>query len=147
MPSLSRCAVVLNALLNVLLVAAAPAQAPAPVAPPIILKAAHMFDGVTERVVSPGLVVVAAGRIVAAGPDARLPPGAQLIDLGDATLLPGFMDAHVHLDGEISNDWKQGALDQLQNPLAKIARDPPVSARRTLLAGFTTVRDLGSRDQ
>jgi imidazolonepropionase-like amidohydrolase len=147
MPSFARCIVVVNALLMTAS-AQAPARPPAvPFAMPIILKAAHMFDGVSDRVVSPGLVVVAAGRIVASGPSAILPPGAEVIDLGDATLLPGFMDAHVHLDGEISDDWKQDGLDLLQKPVSEIALDASVYARRTLMAGFTTVRDLGSHDQ
>ncbi len=62
----------------------------------IVVRAARMFDGRGERVVSPGVVVVAGGRIVAAGPSAAVPAGAEVIDLGDATLLPGFMDcAHA----------------------------------------------------
>jgi len=126
------------------LIAAACAQAQTT---PIILKAAHMFDGKADRVISPGLLVVVVGKIVAAGPNARIPAGAEVIDLGDATLLPGFMDAHVHLYREISDDWKQDTLDQLQKPFAELALDATVYARRTLMAGFTTVRDLGSRDQ
>jgi imidazolonepropionase-like amidohydrolase len=112
----------------------------------IVVRAARMFDGRGERVVSPGVVVVAGGRIVAAGPNAAVPAGAEVIDLGDATLLPGFMDAHTHLSGEASDDWKQDELDSLKKSAAEQALDASVYARRTLLAGFTTVRDLGSGD-
>src|SRR5687768_8118850 len=112
----------------------------------VVVRAARMFDGRGERVVSPGVVVVSGGRIVAAGPNAAVPAGAEVIDLGDATLLPGFMDAHTHLSGEASDDWKQDELDSLKKSPAEQALDASVYARRTLLAGFTTVRDLGSGD-
>jgi len=112
----------------------------------IVVRAARMFDGRGERVVSPGVVVVAGGRIVAAGPNAAVPASAEVIDLGDATLLPGFMDAHTHLSGEASDDWKQDELDALKKSASEQALDASVYAARTLLAGFTTVRDLGSGD-
>jgi len=67
---------------------------PALPAGPVILKASRMFDGKSDRVTTPGLVVVVAGRIQGAGVGAASPAGAEVIDLGDATLLPGFMDAH-----------------------------------------------------
>ncbi|HEX6625570.1 MAG TPA: hypothetical protein VF064_17780, partial [Pyrinomonadaceae bacterium] len=78
---------------------------------PIVIKAARMFDGRSDRLVSPGLVVVVGGRIQSAGAGGQTPAGAEVIDLGDATLLPGFMDAHTHLSGESSEDWKQDELD------------------------------------
>ncbi|HUJ24194.1 MAG TPA: amidohydrolase family protein [Bryobacteraceae bacterium] len=111
---------------------------------PVVLKANRMFDGMSDQVVSPGLVVVVAGRIQAIGTDAPIPPGAEVIDLGDATLLPGFMDAHTHLSFESSPDWKQDALDRLRKPVAEQALDASEYARKTLMAGFTTVRDVGS---
>jgi imidazolonepropionase-like amidohydrolase len=61
----------------------------------IVLKAARMFDGHEMR--TPGLVVVSGSRILAVGPGAATPAGALVIDLGDATLSPGFIDAHTHL--------------------------------------------------
>ena len=56
-----------------------------------------MFDGKSDRLVAPGVVVVDGNKIIAAGPKAAIPPGADVIDLGDATLMPVFMDAHTHL--------------------------------------------------
>src|ERR1035437_396409 len=56
-----------------------------------VLTAAHMFDGKSDHVVSPGLVVVSNGKITAVGSAAAIPAGAETIDLGDATLLPGLM--------------------------------------------------------
>lgn len=112
----------------------------------IVLKAARMYDGKSEALTKPGVVVVSEGKIVAAGANAAVPAGAEVIDLGDATLLPGFIDAHTHLTGMYSDDWKQATLDQLQKPIAEQALDSSVNARVTLMAGFTTVRDVGSRD-
>ena len=64
---------------------------------PIVIKAARMFDGVSDRVVSPGLIVVLGEKIRGVGAKAEIPAGSEVIDLGDATILPGFMDAHTHL--------------------------------------------------
>jgi imidazolonepropionase-like amidohydrolase len=125
-------------------VCAAQAQKPAPKT--IVLKAARMFDGKSDSLTKPGLVVITDGKIAAVGAGAAIPSGAEVIDLGDATLLPGFIDAHTHLSMEASDDWKQAALDRLQKPVAEQALDASVNARKTLLAGFTTVRDVGSND-
>jgi imidazolonepropionase-like amidohydrolase len=125
-------------------VCAAQAQKPAPKT--IVLKAARMFDGKSDSLTKPGLVVITDGKIAAVGAGAAIPSGAEVIDLGDATLLPGFIDAHTHLSMEASDDWKQAMLDRLQKPVAEQALDASVNARKTLLAGFTTVRDVGSND-
>ena len=111
-----------------------------------VLKAARMFDGKSNSLSTPGLVVVTDGKITAVGAKAAIPAGAETIDLGDATLLPGFIDAHTHLTMMYSDDWKQGALDVLQKSIAEQALDASANARVTLMAGFTTVRDVGSRD-
>ncbi|MES1262504.1 MAG: amidohydrolase family protein [Acidobacteriota bacterium] len=130
-------------LLFLLCMSAAPgAEAPKP----IVLKAARMFDGKSNAIVSPGLVVVTDGKITGAGAGASLPRDAETIDLGDATLLPGFMDAHTHLSGMQSDDWKQQTIDSLRKTVAEQALDASENARKTLLAGFTTVRDLGGAD-
>jgi imidazolonepropionase-like amidohydrolase len=111
-----------------------------------VLKAARLFDGKSNSVVTPGLVVVTGDKITAVGSSATIPPGAQVIDLGDATLLPGFIDAHTHLTFPYSEDYKQSRLNTLQKTVAEEALDASVNARVTLMAGFTTVRDVGSRD-
>lgn len=113
----------------------------------IVLKATRLFDGKSNALVKPGIVVVTDGKIFAAGDKAEVPAGAEVIDLGDATLLPGFIDAHTHLTGMYSEDWKQSALDSMQKPIAEMALDASVNARVTLMAGFTTVRDVGSGNQ
>ncbi|HTB91456.1 MAG TPA: amidohydrolase family protein, partial [Candidatus Sulfotelmatobacter sp.] len=111
-----------------------------------VLKAARLFDGKSNAVVTPGLIIVSGGKIVAIGSAAKVPADAQVIDFGDATLLPGFIDAHTHLTFPYSDDYKQGRLDTLQKTVAERALDASVNARVTLMAGFTTVRDVGSSD-
>jgi imidazolonepropionase-like amidohydrolase len=77
---------------------AAPAQdAPAPAAHPIVLHAARLLDVSNGRIVAPGEVLVERERISAAGVSVPHPAGAETIDLGDFTLMPGLIDAHVHL--------------------------------------------------
>lgn len=112
----------------------------------IIVKAAHLFDGKSDQVVSPGVVVVQDGKITAAGTRAQEPAGAEVVDLGNATLLPGLIDAHTHLSSESSSDWKKDELDRFKKPIPQVAIEATEHARRTLMAGFTTVRDLGSDD-
>ncbi len=121
-----------------------PQQAPGKV---IVLKAARMFDGKSNSLTTPGLVVITDNKITGVGSGATVPAGAQVIDLGDATLLPGFIDAHTHLTMMHSDDWKGRELDQLQKSIAEQALDSSVNAKVTLMAGFTTVRDVGSHDQ
>jgi len=111
-----------------------------------VLKAARLFDGRSNSLVAPGLVVVTGGKITAVGPDVTIPSGAQVIDFGDATILPGFIDAHTHLTFPYSEDYKQARLDTLQKTIGERALDSAVNARVTLMAGFTTVRDVGSSD-
>ncbi len=113
---------------------------------PVVLKAARMFDGKSGQVSAPGLVVVENGKISATGPDAQLPASYDTIDLGDATLLPGFIDAHTHLSMAYSDDWKQNFIDGFSKPIPEQALDAIENLRVTLMAGFTTVRDVGSSD-
>src|SRR5580692_12695887 len=115
-------------------------QAPGKV---IVLKAARMFDGKSNSLTTPGLVVITDNKITAVGAGAAVPAGAQVIDLGDATLLPGFIDAHTHETMMNSNDFKQRELDGLQKPVAERTLDATANVRVTLMAGFTTVRDVG----
>jgi imidazolonepropionase-like amidohydrolase len=121
-------------------------QAQKPAERTYVLKAAALFDGKSDSLVTPGLVVVTGGRIVAVGPGAAVPAGAEVIELGDATLLPGFIDAHTHLTFSYSDDYNKAQLNRLQKTVAEQALDASVNARVTLMAGFTTVRDVGSTD-
>ena len=109
-----------------------------------ILKAARMFDGRGNGLITPGLVVVSGDKIAGVGTGAAIPAGAETIDLGDATLLPGFIDAHTHLTFMYVEDFKQARLDTLQKTVPEMTLDATANARVTLMAGFTTVRDVGS---
>jgi imidazolonepropionase-like amidohydrolase len=111
-----------------------------------VLKAARMFDGKSSAITTPGEVVVTDGKIVGVGANAVVPPGAEVIDLGDATLLPGFIDAHTHLTMMYREDYTKAMLDDLQESVPEKAIDGIANARITLMAGFTTVRDVGSSD-
>src|SRR5258706_4755269 len=111
-----------------------------------VLKAARMFDGKSNTLETPGFRVITDGKIAGLGAKAAIPAGVETIDLGDATLLPGFIDAHTHLTMMYSDDWKQSTLDLLQKTIAEQALDASVNARVTLMAGFTTVRDVGSNN-
>jgi imidazolonepropionase-like amidohydrolase len=113
---------------------------------PIVIKAARMFDGLGDRMVTPGLVVVLGDKIRGVGANAEVPANAQVIDLGDATLLPGFIDAHTHLTMDFDLDYRQQEMDGLKKTIPEKALDSSVNARVTLMAGFTTVRDVGSSD-
>jgi imidazolonepropionase-like amidohydrolase len=134
------------ALLSLAVVPGAFGQAPKSVGKTIVLKAARLFDGKGNSLVTPGLVVVTDGKIAGVGAKAAIPASADVIDLGDATLMPGFIDAHTHLTMMYSDDWKQSILDSLQKTIAERALDASANARVTLMAGFTTVRDVGSAD-
>lgn len=112
----------------------------------VVLKAARLFDGKSNSLATPGLVIVADGKISAVGAKATIPQEAEVIDLGDVTLLPGFIDAHTHLTGMYTTDYKQAALDSLQKTIAEQTLDSIANAKVTLMAGFTTVRDVGSHD-
>ena len=109
------------------------------------LKAARLFDSSTGGLVQPGLVIVSNGRIQSIGGSA-VPAGATVIDLGDATMLPGFIDAHTHLTFEFDPDYEGAQLRGLQRTIAEMSIRSTENARKTLMAGFTTVRDLGSGD-
>jgi imidazolonepropionase-like amidohydrolase len=111
----------------------------------IALKAARMFDGKSNTLVQNGVVIVQGDRIVDAGSDLPTPRGAQVIDFGDATLSPGFMDAHTHLTTDFSGNYNERRLKELDLNVSEQAINATVFARATVEAGFTTVRDLGSR--
>jgi imidazolonepropionase-like amidohydrolase len=112
----------------------------------VVLRGARLFDGKSARVISPGVVVVVGTKIKAAGTTADLPPGAEFIDLGDVTLLPGFIDAHTHLSHDYYSDSRQRFMDSVRKTIPELTLDALDNLRRTLQAGFTTCRDVGSND-
>jgi imidazolonepropionase-like amidohydrolase len=110
------------------------------------LRAARLFDGSSEKLVTDAVVLVEGDTIKAVGSALTIPPEAEVIDLGDATLLPGLIDAHVHLSGESGNDWADDFVGDLRRTVAERAIRATTFARRTLEAGFTTVRNVGAED-
>lgn len=110
----------------------------------VVLKAARLFDGKSNALVQNGVVIVQGKKIIDAGSNLPAPADAKVIDLGDATLSPGFMDGHTHLTHDYS-DYKKERMDQIDLNASEHALRATVHARTTLEAGFTTVRDVGSR--
>src|SRR5438034_6808369 len=111
----------------------------------IVLKAARMFDGKSKALVQNGVVIVQGDKIVDVGSNLPVPAGAKVMDLGDVTLSPGFMDAHTHLTSDFSGDFNKRRLEQLDLNVSEQAIRAVGYARTTVEAGFTTVRDVGSR--
>ena len=141
--SSSRVAIVVLTLFG--LPVAASLGADSGVAPLIALKAARLFDGKSKTLVTPGVVIVEGDKIIDAGSNLSVPAGARVIDLGDATLSPGFMDAHTHLTFNFSGNFNESRLKALETNVSEFALLAVPNARVTVEAGFTTVRDLGSR--
>src|SRR5947207_2355251 len=110
----------------------------------IALKAARLFDGKSNTLVQNGVVIVQGDKIVDVGANLAAPEGAQVIDLGDATLSPGFMDAHTHITLDYT-DFNKRRMEELSLNVAEQTLRATTYARATVEAGFTTVRDVGSR--
>jgi len=125
-------------LLLLSLLVAAPAAAA-----PTLLRPARVFDGVNPAPHEGWAVLVDGDRITAAGPNLAAPAGAQVIDLPGITLLPGLIEGHSHL---FLHPYDETLWDDqvLHEPLALRTARAVVHAERTLMAGFTTERDLGT---
>ena len=110
----------------------------------VVLKAARLFDGKSKSLLPNGMVVIQGNKIADVGSSLTAPPDANVIDLGDATLSPGFIDAHTHLTFDYSGDYTKTRIDQLSLNVSEHAIRATTFARATVEAGFTTVRDVGS---
>ena len=111
----------------------------------IVLKAARLFDGKSKTLAQNGVVIIQGNKIVDAGSNLPTPTDAQVIELGDATLSPGFMDGHTHLTLDFSGNYNERRLKEVDLNVSEQAIIATRYARATVEAGFTTVRDLGSR--
>jgi imidazolonepropionase-like amidohydrolase len=109
-------------------------------ATPVVLHAAHLLDVSAGRLITPGEVLTERGRITAVGAQVPRPAGARVIDLGALTLMPGLIDAHVHLF------LHPGAedLQTVQESVPQRTILAALAARSDLLAGFTAERDMGT---
>jgi imidazolonepropionase-like amidohydrolase len=107
---------------------------------PIVLHAARLLDIETGKMTAPGEVLIQDERIVEVGSSLKHPPGAEVVDLGDTTLLPGLIDAHVHLF------LHPGAedLQTVEESVPQRTISALLAARDDLMAGFTAERDMGT---
>lgn len=121
-------------------VADAAGQAAAAPSHPIVLHAARLLDVKTGRTVKPGEILVQGDRIVEVGTTVKHPGGSEVIDLGDRTMLPGLIDAHIHLF------LHPGAedLQTVQESVPQRTITATLAARDDLMAGFTAERDMGT---
>jgi imidazolonepropionase-like amidohydrolase len=117
-----------------------PAQPQQPASRPVVLHAAHLLDIVSGETITPGEVLIEGDRIAEAGSGVRHPPGVETIDLGSRTLLPGLIDAHVHL-------FLHPGAEDLQTVEESVPQRTilaVLAARDDLMAGFTAERDMGT---
>ena len=110
----------------------------------IALRASHMLDVKSGSVVPNAVVLIQDDKITTAGSSLKIPAGAEVVDLGNATLLPGLIDCHTHLMARISDEPQGYGLSLLTKSQAFRALEGAADARVTLLAGFTAVRDVES---
>src|SRR3954469_21823948 len=111
--------------------------------PAILLRPARVFDGVDPRPHEGWAVLVRGETIEAVGPALAAPAGATVVDLPGTTLMPGLIEGHSHL---FLHPYNETSWDDqvLKEPLALRTARAVTHARATLMAGFTTVRDLGT---
>jgi imidazolonepropionase-like amidohydrolase len=111
----------------------------------VALKAARLIDGTGAPAINDAVVVITDNKITSIGParSVSIPPNAKIIDLGDTTLLPGFIDAHTHLIGRVLGD-PEGDMAAVKDYESFSAIIGVVHARDTLMAGFTSVRNVGA---
>lgn len=105
-----------------------------------VIKAARLIDGRGGAPLEPAMVRIDGEKIVEVGTQIKIPPGAKLIDLGNATLLPGLIDLHTHLTDRYGTNWEEALVKTTPGHNALWGAH---NARVTLLAGFTTCRDMG----
>ena len=122
--------------------AATAADAPAPVPVLTALQCGHLIDTAGGKMLGATTILIESGRIKDVMSGAQSPAGAKSIDLSTQTCMPGLIDAHVHLTGETS---RTQYVDKFHWNIADYAIRSTVYARRTLLAGFTTVRNVGDQ--
>ena len=118
----------------------APSQSSSIPSHPIVLRAARLLEVKTGRTIKPGEILVQGDRIVEVGQSVKHPADAEVIDLGDRTLLPGLIDAHIHLF------LHPGAedLQTVQESVPERTITATLAARDDLMAGFTAERDMGT---
>jgi len=128
-------------LASCILLMPAAAQAPPPASRRVlVLHAARLLEIESGKIITPGEVLVEGERIVEVGSAVKRPAGAQVIELGDSTLLPGLIDAHVHLFLHPGPE----DLQTIQESVPQRSIAATLAARDDLMAGFTAERDMGT---
>ena len=130
---------------GLLLALALPLQGLAAQQPPPVtaIRAGVLIDGTGAAPVRNAIILVQGERITAVGPGIAIPKGAKVVDLSGETVLPGFIDAHVHLIGRTigDGDWQHSTVTELPSAMTLLGA---AHAQQTLEAGFTTVRNVGA---
>src|ERR1700691_4329853 len=115
----------------------------APVPPstpkPLVMRAGHLLDVKTGKTLSNQIILIQGDRIASVGSDTQVPAGAEVIDLPNATVLPGMIDAHTHLTFTTNFGYSRLGIS-----IPREALTGARNARVTLEAGFTTVRNVGA---
>ncbi len=124
--------------------AADPQAGKVPLKPKVVaVRCGRLIDGTGAPPIDHAVIVIEGERIVAAGAGVAVPEGAEVIDLGGATVLPGLIDCHTHLTFAMGGDYFENLATRSSLDRAIVAHK---HAKATLNAGFTTVRDVGSAD-
>ncbi|MEO7965591.1 MAG: amidohydrolase family protein [Gemmatimonadaceae bacterium] len=140
--SVALASLALHSLVSSLTVGAQQNPPPPPIPTTTAVRAAHLIDPVSGKRLDRVVVIVRGDVVVAVDTTGRVPNGATLIDLGESTILPGLIDVHTHLSSQSGGYYED--LFRL-SPIDKAVRAYQY-ASRTLLAGFTTVRDVGGEE-
>ncbi len=140
LPAWAPLVLAISALLPSSIQASAQGPPPAAAQPSVVLHAAHLLDVLAGQLVSPGEILVEGTHIRAVGEHVPHPAGARVLDLGSATLMPGLIDAHVHLFLHVGDEAFQTVRETVPQRTL-IAAD---AAKADLLAGFTAERDMGT---
>lgn len=120
----------------------ASAQTPEKQEPPkrLAIRAGRLIEVKSGTVINNAVILIEGERITAVGPGLNVPPGTRVIDLGSATVLPGLIDCHTHVTSQPANYYE----DLFRRTPIDYAVTAHIYARRTLEAGFTTIRDVGA---